>query len=283
MIRVHQAGEGCGGSGVQGEAQGAADSVPGATSLLSARGGEVKAGAGGDEHESLPAPRPSVARTRPSAPTARPPALTARPSAPAGGSRGRRSRALQGGRHRGGQAPWKRGPARGRPTPSLRWEQRRWSNYREGDPARCVCRSACQSLRRSVCQSVRRACAGACAGECARACSRHVSRMPTPLATQAPDDLGLKATLQWERPCGDMGLDTALEGKEPGCGSGWRDRPGTEGTAVGQPTQGREWCFIGLEAAGHPASRHGDFPLRRGVMFIVKLTFVSESFRTAHS
>ena len=234
-------------------------------------GGEVKAGAGGDEHESLPAPRPSVARTRPSAPTARPPALTARPSAPAGGSRGRRSRALQGGRHRGGQAAWKRGPARGRPTPSLRLEQRRWSNYREGDPARCVCRSACQSLRRSVCQSVRRACAGACAGECARACSRHVSRMPTPLATQAPDDLGLKATLQWERPCGDMGLDTALEGKEPGCGSGWRDRPGTEGTTVGQPTQGREWCFIGLESAGYPASRHGDFPLRRGVMFIYKL------------
>ena len=231
-------------------------------------GGEVKAGAGGDEHESLPAPRPSVARTRPSAPTARPPALTARPSAPAGGSRGRRGRALQGGRHRGGQAAWKRGPARGRPTPPLRWEQRRWSNYREGDPARCVCRSACQSLRRSVCQSVRRACAGACAGECARACSRHVSRMPTPLATQAPDDLGLKATLQWERPCGDMGLDTALEGKEPGCGSGWRDRPGTEGTTVGQPTQGREWCFIGLESAGYPASRHGDFPLRRGVMFI---------------
>ena len=93
--------------------------------------------------------------------------------------------------------------------------------------------------------------------------------MPTPLATQAPDDLGLKATLQWERPCGDMGLDTALEGKEPGCGSGWRDRPGTEGTTVGQPTQGREWCFIGLEAAGYPASRHGDFPLRRGVMFIL--------------
>ena len=92
--------------------------------------------------------------------------------------------------------------------------------------------------------------------------------MPTPLATQAPDDLGLKATLQWERPCGDMGLDTALEGKEPGCGSGWRDRPGTEGTTVGQPTQGREWCFIGLEPAGYPASRHGDFPLRRGVMFI---------------
>ena len=209
--------------------------------------------------------RPSVARTRPSAPTARPPALTARPSAPAGGSRGRRGRALQGGRHRGGQAAWKRGPARGRPTPPLRWEQRRWSNYREGDPARCVCRSACQSLRRSVCQSMRRACAGACAGECARACSRHVSRMPTPLATQAPDDLGLKATLQWERPCGDMGLDTALEGKEPGCGSGWRDRPGTEGTTVGQPTQGREWCFIGLEAAGYPASRHGDFPLRRGL------------------
>ena len=118
------------------------------------------------------------------------------------------------------QAAWKRGPARGRPTPPLRWEQRRWSNYREGDPARCVCRSACQSLRRSVCQSVRRACAGACAGECARACSRHVSRMPTPLATQAPDDLGLKATLQWERPCGDMGLDhgsrrkgTGLEGQ----------------------------------------------------------------------
>ena len=95
--------------------------------------------------------------------------------------------------------------------------------------------------------------------------------MPTPLATQAPNDLGLKATLQWERPCGDMGLDTALEGKEPGCGSGWRDRPGTEGTTVGQPTQGREWCFIGLEAAGHPASRHGDFPLRRGVMFIYRV------------
>ena len=179
-------------------------------------GGEVKAGAGGDEHESLPAPRPSVARTRPSAPTARPPALTARPSAPAGGSRGRRGRALQGGRHRGGQAAWKRGPARGRPTPPLRWEQRRWSNYREGDPARCVCRSACQSLRRSVCQSVRRACAGACAGECARACSRHVSRMPTPLATQAPDDLGLKATLQWERPCGDMGLDHGSRRKGTG-------------------------------------------------------------------
>ena len=65
-----------------------------------------------------------------------------------------------------------------------------------------------------------------------------------------------------------MGLDTALEGKEPGCGSGWRDRPGTEGTTVGQPTQGREWCFIGLEAAGYPASRHGDFPPRRGVIFI---------------
>ena len=160
-----------------------------------------------------PAPRPSVARTRPSAPTVR-------LSAPAGGSRGGCSRAPQEGSHRGGQAAWKRGPARGRPTPPLRWEQRRWSNYREGDPARCVCRSACQSLRRSVYQRGRRACAGACA----RACSRHVSRMPTPLATQAPDDLGLKATLQWERPCGDMGLDTALEGKEPGCGSGWRDR-----------------------------------------------------------
>ena len=66
-----------------------------------------------------------------------------------------------------------------------------------------------------------------------------------------------------------MGLDTALEGKEPGCGSGCRDRPGTEGTTVGQPTQGREWCFIGLEPAGYPASRHGDFPLRRGVMFIL--------------
>ena len=60
------------------------------------------------------------------------------------------------------------------------------------------------------------------------------------------------------------GWTTALEGKEPG----WRDRPGTEGTTVGQPTQGREWCFIGLEPAGYAASRHGDFPLRRGVMFI---------------
>ena len=85
----------------------------------------------------------------------------------------------------------------------------------------------------------------ACAGAFARACSRHVSCMPTPLATQAPDELGLKATLQWERPCGDVGLDTALEGKEPGCGSGCRDRSGTEGTTEGQPTQGREWCFIG--------------------------------------
>ena len=84
-----------------------------------------------------------------------------------------------------------------------------------------------------------------------------------------------QATLQWERPCGDMGLDTALEGKEPGCGSGWRDRPGTEGTTVGQPTQGRERCFIGLEAAGYPASRHGDFPLRRGVMFIARRALLS--------
>ena len=134
---------------------------------------------------------------------------------------------------------------------------------KETQPDACAgaCVRACVGARA-------RACVGACAGACARACSRHVSRMPTPLATQAPDDLGLKATLQWERPCGDMGLDTALEGKEPGCGSGWRDRPGTEGTTVSQPTQGREWCFIGLEAAGYPASRHGDFPLRRGVMFI---------------
>ena len=60
------------------------------------------------------------------------------------------------------------------------------------------------------------------------------------------------------------GWTTALEGKEPG----WRDRPGTEGTTVGQPTQGREWFFIGLEAEGYPASRHCDFPLRRGVMFM---------------
>ena len=44
-----------------------------------------------------------------------------------------------------------------------------------------------------------------------------------------------------------------------------------EGTTVGQTTQGREWCFIGLEAAGYPASRHGDFPLRRGVMFMLQL------------
>ena len=42
-----------------------------------------------------------------------------------------------------------------------------------------------------------------------------------------------------------VGLDTALEGKEPGCGSGCRDRPGTEGTTEGQTTQGREWCSIG--------------------------------------
>ena len=28
-----------------------------------------------------------------------------------------------------------RGPARGRPTPPLRWEQRRWPKHREGDPA----------------------------------------------------------------------------------------------------------------------------------------------------
>ena len=48
-----------------------------------------------------------------------------------------------------------RGPARGRPTPPLRWEQRRWPNHREGDPARNVCRSVCQSLRRGVCQSAR--------------------------------------------------------------------------------------------------------------------------------
>jgi len=47
LIRVHQAGEGCGGSGVQGEAQGAADSVPGATSLLSARGGGGQGRGGG--------------------------------------------------------------------------------------------------------------------------------------------------------------------------------------------------------------------------------------------
>ena len=30
-----------------------------------------------------------------------------------------------------------------------------------------------------------------------------------------------------------VGLDTALEGKEPGCVSGCRDRPGTEGTTEG--------------------------------------------------
>ena len=93
-------------------------------------------------HQQKPAPRPPVARTRPSAPTARPSAPTARPSAPtarpsapAGGSRGGRGREPQGGRHRGGQAAWKRGPARGRPTPPLRWEQRRWPKHREGDPA----------------------------------------------------------------------------------------------------------------------------------------------------
>ena len=35
-----------------------------------------------------------------------------------------------------------------------------------------------------------------------------VSRMPTPLATQAPDELGLEAPLQWEPPpCGDVVLN----------------------------------------------------------------------------
>ena len=243
-MRVHRAGEGCGGSGVRGKAQGAADSIPGATSLLSARGG-VKAGAGDDEHESLPAARPSVARTRPSAPTARPPAPTATPSALAGGSRGGRGRAPQGGRHRGGQAAWKRGPARGRPTPPLRWDSGAGQNTaKETQPDACAgaCFRACVGACARACVG---ACAGAYAGACARVCSRHVSRMPTPLATQAPDELGLKATLQWEPPCGDVGLDKTQEGKEPSCGSGCRDRSGTEGTTEGQPTQGREWCFIG--------------------------------------
>ena len=94
----------------------------------------------------------------------------------------------------------------------------------------------------------------------------HVSCMPTPLATQAPDELGLRAPLQWEPPCGGVGLDTALEGKEPGCGAGCGDMPGTEGTTEGQPTQGGG--VSSAKAAGYPARRHGDFPLRRGVMFI---------------
>ena len=40
----------------------------------------------------------------------------------------------------------------------------------------------------------------------------HVSRMPTPLATQAPDELGLKAPLQWEPPLVVTWGWTALEG-----------------------------------------------------------------------
>ena len=43
---------------------------------------------------------------------------------------------------------------------------------------------------------------------------------------------------------------------------------------VGQPTQGREWCFIGLEAAGHPASRHGDFPCAAGLCSLYFLRFL---------
>ena len=88
----------------------------------------------------------------------------------------------------------------------------------------------------------------------------------SPLATLAPDELGLKAPLQCEPPLVVTWGWTVLEGYEPGCGSGCRDRPGTEGTTKGQPTQ-RGWGFIG-QAEGDPASRHGDFPLRRGVMFI---------------
>ena len=84
--------------------------------------------------------------------------------------------------------------------------------------------------------------------------------MPTPLATQAPDEMGLKATLQWEPPCGDVGLDTALEGKEPGCGAVGGDKPGNEGTTEGQMTQGGG--VSSAKAEGYPASRHGDFAIR---------------------
>ena len=274
MIRVHQAGEGCGGSGVQGEAQGAADSVPGATSLLSARGGGGQGRGGG--WRARVAPRPQTFSRSYKTFSANSKTSSANcETFSAGWRQQRKTRPSTAGRpppRRPSCLEERTGPWPANPPP-LRWEQRRWSNYREGDPARCVCRSACQSLRRSVCQSVRRACAGACAGECARACSRHVSRMPTPLATQAPDDLGLKATLQWERPCGDMGLDTALEGKEPGCGSGWRDRPGTEGTTVGQPTQGREWCFIGQGSRLSSKQAWRFSPAPRGYVHYFTLNF----------
>ena len=73
-----------------------------------------------------------------------------------------------------------------------------------------------------------------------------------------------------------VGLDTALEGKEPGCGSGCRDRPGTEGTTEGQTTQGREWCSIGQGSKlsskqawrFSPAPRgyvHSNSPMARGI------------------
>ena len=134
-------------------------------------GGEVKAGAGGDEHESLPAPRPSVARTRPSAPTARPPALTARPSAPAGGSRGRRGRALQEGRHRGGKL--------------LRREDRPVA----GQPPRSGGSSGAGQITAKETQPD--ACAGAraraCVGACARACvERALERAPESAPERAP-------------------------------------------------------------------------------------------------
>ena len=63
-------------------------------------------------------------------------------------------------------------------------------------------------------------------------------------------------------------MDTALEGKEPGCGSGCRDRSGTEGTTEGQPTQGREWCFIG-QSPRLPSKQAWRFPpVRRGYVHL---------------
>ena len=53
---------------------------------------------------------------------------------------------------------------------------------------------------------------------------------------------------------------------------GHGDRPGTESTTEGQATQGRGVLSANAATVSRnhlqPTSRHGDFPLRRGVMFI---------------
>ena len=95
--------------------------------------------------------------------------------------------------------------------------------------------------------------------------------MPTPRATQARDELGLKARLHGTPP-DDVGLDAGSSLRE-GTGLWGCDELGLKARLHGTPPDD-----VGLDAGsslrkepgyGAGCGGRGDFPLRRGVMFLM--------------